>query len=200
MRLNMVNGKWILGIILVFGLITATNLIDRNNFERMRNAVVTIYEDRLVAKEILFELSSLIHQKEVAILTNDSAYFQQENKAVNAAVAKSLERFGATELTREELSAFNELKTQFAKLERAEQNYINNGDRQGALSAMRTIEARIEQLARIQMDEGRRHMIISQNAMDSIEFFTQIELYVLLFIAIAVQVLVLYKPKEKEAE
>jgi hypothetical protein len=40
--------KWILGILMVFVVILATNLLDRNNFLRVRDSVVAIYEDRLV--------------------------------------------------------------------------------------------------------------------------------------------------------
>ena len=57
------KAKWIIGILLVVGLIIATNLIDKKNFEQIRNSVVTIYEDRLLAKEIIFEISALVHEK-----------------------------------------------------------------------------------------------------------------------------------------
>jgi len=48
------KAKWILGILMVFVLIIATNLIDKNNFLKVRDSVVTIYEDRLVAKDLIF--------------------------------------------------------------------------------------------------------------------------------------------------
>lgn len=54
--------KWILGITLIFVLIIATNLIDRNNFVRISNVVTTIYEDRLIASDLIFEMLSSVHQ------------------------------------------------------------------------------------------------------------------------------------------
>jgi len=48
--------KWVLGILIVFILILATNLIDRNNFIRVKDSVVTIYEDRLIASDLVFEM------------------------------------------------------------------------------------------------------------------------------------------------
>lgn len=57
--------KWVLGIFMVFFLIVATNLIDRDNFIRVNNSVQTIYEDRLVAQGLIFEFSTLIQEKEI---------------------------------------------------------------------------------------------------------------------------------------
>ena len=56
--------KWILGILMVFVLIIATNLIDKNNFVRVRDSVVTIYEDRLVANDLIFEMLKSVQEKE----------------------------------------------------------------------------------------------------------------------------------------
>ena len=55
--------KWILGILIVFVLIITTNLIDRNNFVRVRDSVVTIYEDRLIVKGIIYDISKTIQEK-----------------------------------------------------------------------------------------------------------------------------------------
>ncbi|PKP42222.1 MAG: chemotaxis protein, partial [Bacteroidetes bacterium HGW-Bacteroidetes-12] len=44
---------------------------------------------------------------------------------------------------------------------------------------------------------GSRQMSISKRALDTVELFTQIEIYVLVFLAIVIQIIVMYKPKEK---
>mgnify|MGYP006207280059 CR=1 FL=1 len=61
--------KWVLGILMVFVLIITTNLLDRNNFVRVKDSVVSIYEDRLIANDLIFEISNSIKQKEIAIVT-----------------------------------------------------------------------------------------------------------------------------------
>src|SRR5690606_29299306 len=68
--------KWILGILMVFVLIITTNLIDRNNFIRVRDSVVTIYEDRLIANDLIFEISKLVQEKEMAVAMSDSVFFE----------------------------------------------------------------------------------------------------------------------------
>ena len=47
------------------------------------------------------------------------------------------------------------------------------------------------------MNEGKKQMSISKRAIDSIELFTQLEIYALIFLGIIVQVIVIYNPKEK---
>jgi len=52
---------------MIFILIIATNLIDKNNFVRVKDSVVAIYEDRLIANDLIFEISNSIREKEVAL-------------------------------------------------------------------------------------------------------------------------------------
>lgn len=43
-------------------------------------------------------------------------------------------------------------------------------------------------------------MSISQKAIDKVELFTQIEIYVLIFLAVVVQIVVMYNPKKKKLD
>lgn len=60
--------KWVLGIVLVFLLVLTTNLVDRQNFLVVKESMEAIYADRLVAQDIIFDLSKLIWEKEAAYL------------------------------------------------------------------------------------------------------------------------------------
>jgi len=57
------------------------------------------------------------------------------------------------------------------------------------------VKENLYDLAKIQLSEGRRQMHISQKSVDTIELFTHIEIYMLIILAIIVQVIVIYKPK-----
>ncbi|MFT4612324.1 MAG: hypothetical protein ACJA1H_000957 [Glaciecola sp.] len=63
-----------MGIPIVFVLIVMTNLIYENNFVRVRDTVVTIYEDK-VASDLLFDLSNAIQEKEMAVASTNTAFF-----------------------------------------------------------------------------------------------------------------------------
>ncbi|MDP4954373.1 MAG: MCP four helix bundle domain-containing protein, partial [Flavobacteriales bacterium] len=102
--------KWILGIMIVFVLIVTTNLIDRNNFIRVKGSVETLYEDRLKANDLLFDLSQAIQEKEVAILKSDTLFFSARNAALNREIQTYIDQYEQTQLTSDESRLFNQAK------------------------------------------------------------------------------------------
>jgi len=189
--------KWIIGILLVFGLIIATNLIDKKNFQQIRDSVVTIYEDRLLAKEIIFDISTLVHEKEMAIALSDTEFFTGRNAQVNEELEKGIEKFEQTELTRPESYEFKELKRNLSLLQDAENSLIESD-----FEATETAEEKIEDikmnlnnLSGIQISEGKKHLFLSKRAAESIELYTQLEIYFLIALAIIVQIIILYNPR-----
>jgi hypothetical protein len=191
--------KWISGVLLVFFIILATNIIDKDNFNRMRNSIVTIYEDRVVASDLIFEMGLLVQQKEIALLSQDTLFFKEENERVNGEIQHLIAKYEETKLTKEEKRIFEDLKIQLEKLEKEE-----NADGSLALHANEKIFSTINEvvrnlhdLSKVQLKEGRREMARSNRAMETIDLFTQIEIIILVLIAVLIQVLILYNPKPK---
>ena len=112
--------KWILGILLVFVLIVATNLIDRDNFAQVRDAIVTIYEDRLVANDLIFDMSEAIHQKHLAVIKMDTTFLRGKNQGLNSSLQELIDRYETTKLTSNEQKAFDRLKADFSELQALE--------------------------------------------------------------------------------
>jgi hypothetical protein len=191
--------KWVLGILLVFVLIVATNLIDRNNFVLVRDSVQTIYEDRLVVKDLIFKISKSMQQKELALAKNDSAFFKTANTQINASIENYIDRYAETKLTAEESRVFNDLKVNMDELLDAEGQLMQNGyeNPSTVLKSIGTIRENLDDLSDIQLNEGSRQMTISKRAVESVELFTQMEIYLLVFLAIVIQIIVMYNPKEK---
>ncbi|WP_426432260.1 MCP four helix bundle domain-containing protein [Winogradskyella sp. HB-48] len=190
--------KWTLGILLVFVLIVITNLIDRNNFVRVRDSVVTIYEDRLIAKELIYEMSKSVNEKEVALVANDSIFFTEKNPRVNTLVKDFLSRFEETKLTSDESKTFEDLKTNFNLLFASEGKLIST-DLKGNANIQRhiyNIKDNLDDLSKIQISEGSRQLAISKKAINTVELFTQIEIYFLIFLAVLIQIIVIYNPKK----
>ena len=191
--------KWILGILMVFVLIIATNLIDKANFVRVRDSVVTIYEDRLIANDLIFEMLKAIQQKELAVSLSDSTFFKIQNAKVNDHLQSLVSRFEKTKLTPEETKVFNDFKRNVQSLLDSEKqlvhsNYSNNNQVDAHLESLKT---NLDDLSKIQLNEGSRQMSISKQALETVELFTQIEIYILVFLAIVIQIIVMYNPKEK---
>lgn len=183
---------------MIFLLIITTNLIDRNNFLRVKDSVIAIYEDRLVVKGLIFEISSRIHQKELAIVEADSSFYKQSNPIVNKAIEEYINEYEQTQLTIDERNIFNDFKADFQLLKSLESVYVNSDWNNSAalLEQISAIKENLHKLSKIQLVEGRRQLNISQRAIDTVELFTQIEIYVLIFLAILIQIIVIYNPKE----
>ncbi|WP_194852467.1 MCP four helix bundle domain-containing protein [Nonlabens antarcticus] len=193
--------KWVLGILMVFVLIITTNLIDRNNFVRVKDSVETIYEDRLIANDLIFEMTKLVQEKELAVATTNEAFFKEENRVINNDIQRYIEQFEQTKLTRKETEVFESLKYNFDQVEKSESSFIASGFiTTDKLSTQITdIKQDLYDLSKIQLNEGRRQMSISKKALDTVELFTQMEIYLLVFLAIVIQIIVMYNPKSKKA-
>lgn len=190
--------KWILGISVIFLLIIITNLIDKNNFSRVKESVSTIYEDRIVANDLIFEMFKSIHDKEIAVISSDTLFFSERNKEENVKIKGFLARYEQTELTKEESSLLNQFKENLNSLKTLELNYIDfkENDKKLYLDIINQIRKDLYNLSKIQLKEGKRQMFISQKAIDTIDLFTQIEIYFLIFLAIVIQIIVMYNPQE----
>jgi len=194
--------KWILGILLVFVIILTTNLIDRSNFIKVRDSVVSIYEDRLVANELIYQMCKAIHQKELAVANSDSEFYEEKNSALNSHIEELLAQFSKTGLTSDERRILTYLRSELDKLYAGEVQMLAS-EFQSTSEVRRfifNIQDKLDDLSEIQLHEGSRQMSISQKAVDAVKLFTQLEIYVLVFLAIVIQVIVMYKPKSEEME
>lgn len=190
--------KWVLGIFMIFFLILATNLIDKDNFTRVKNSVVTIYEDRLIAQNLIFEFLELVHEKEMAVTTSNPVFFEERNSNVNLELERLESQYLTTKLTNHEESVFSKFRSNLNSLKKQENNPANvqSEKKAGYLSLIVLIKENLHELSEIQVEEGRNQSLLSKDAIETVELFTQIEIYLLIFLAILVQVIVLIDPKK----
>ncbi|GAL70380.1 hypothetical protein [Jejuia pallidilutea] len=66
-------------------------------------------------------------------------------------------------------------------------------------TGINNLKENLDELSEIQINEGKRQMSISQKAIDTVELFTQIEIYLLVFLAIVIQIIVMYNPKQNKS-
>jgi hypothetical protein len=190
--------KWVLGILMVFVIIVATNLIDKDHFDKINGVVVTIYEDRLVAYDLIYDITNAIHEKELALRTQDSTFFERRNDVVNTAIENALASFSQTKLTDAEKMIFRNVKKDFTVMQEDEQGttkMIFTNEEQ-LLADIAQFKQDLADLATIQVQEGKRQVSASNNTFALVELFTQIEIIILVALAIIIQLIILYKPKD----
>jgi hypothetical protein len=189
--------RWVASILLVFLIVLATNLIDRNNFNKLRYSVTTIYEDRIVANDLLFDMLLLVQEKQVAFISSDSLFFQARNEKNNREIEGLIERYEQTELTEKEQHLFNDLKEELRSLKNLEKQLIPSESKKNSIVLKRIdqIVQHLHSLSKVQLEEGRYQVSISNRTMDTINLFTQVEIVFLILMAILMQIIILYQPK-----
>jgi len=190
--------KWILGVLLIFVLILATNLIDKDNFQRVKDSIVTIYEDRLVAVDLIFELSQLLQQKELAAATADTEFFNTANQRVNENISILVEKYLTTKLTDREERVFGMLQDDVADLQKMEPPVPENEE--AYLKGLSLIKDDLRELTKIQLKEGQNQMAMSEEAFKNVELYTRVEIYLLIFLAIAIQLIIIYTPRKESGD
>lgn len=191
--------KWILGIVLVFVVVLTTNLIDRKNFNIVSDSIETIYADRLVAKEIIYDLSKEIGAKEVAYIIVDSTQLVGHVNPMNVRIKESVELFSNTKLTDKEEIVFSRLGRALRELQEIEVGLAAGAQARADLGApLALVREHLDELSLIQMEEARRELHSSKRAINAANLFTQLEIAALVVMAILVQLIIIYTPKSKD--
>lgn len=190
--------KWIAALGLVFGIVLMTNQVDKKNFEKIKGSMENLYQDRLLVKGYIFQLSTLLGEKTKALYTNDTAFFVTTNRSVNDSITIYLDRFFQTELVDHENRTLKAFDQKFDQLRKLEEGYVaGNQEKQTLLNQVSALEKDLKSLSKIQLEEGKRQLFIAKKSVDLIDLFTRIEIMILIFIAVVVQVIILYSPKKK---
>ena len=192
--------KWVLGIAVVFVIIVSTNLIDRNNFVRVKDSIATIYEDRLVADDLIFGMMRCVHDKEIALVTSDTAYFSSESEQKTRKLSGFITQYEGTKLTPKEKKIFTELKSTYNDLKDLEVLFVKSRfvNETELLASVKSVKSHLYELSKIQLEEGKRESSTTQRVIETVELFTQIEIFLLAFLAVIVQVLIIYSPRKKK--
>lgn len=193
--------KWFLAISAIFLVILATNLIDQNNFLRVEESIENIYNERLLAKELILKVSILFHKKELAYALNDTTYLLSKNDIINAEISESLQMFNRVGATKREKYILNDLNENHTKLIQLESNAKLKGTLYSSECAetFSGINSNINNLASEQTKEGKNQKRFANNAVKSMKLFSKIEIYILIFLALILQIIVLYNPKKERS-
>jgi hypothetical protein len=187
--------RWVASILLVFFIVLMTNIIDRDNFNRLSYSVTTMYEDRIVASDLLFDISKIIKEKQIATLTSDINFFQNQNDKLNQEIDQLVANYELTKLTEKERLTLNQLQAELKVLKQKEKSPGNLSNAE-VLKSIKKIDEHLYKLSKIQLQEGKQQLFISNRAKDTIRLYTQAEIIFLILMAVLVQIIILYKQKE----
>lgn len=198
--------KWVGGLLVVFLLILATNLLDRKHIKNVRNSVSTMYQDRLIVKNLIYTISNLTEEKRVAFLLSDSSFYATKSKTTNDSIYVLITNFSNTRLTPNETRYLERLYADFKEVEAMEKQALQTPSnlkskkwRDTMQTKLFRLKTNLNALSEIQVEEGKRELARVNRAFNTIDLFTNIEIAFLVVIGIIAQLIVLY-PIKKEKE
>ncbi|WP_338793621.1 chemotaxis protein [Bernardetia sp. MNP-M8] len=196
---------WITGILFIFLLVLATNLIDRDHIKGIRASVSTMYKDRLIVKNLIYNISNLTQEKRIAFLLSDSNFYSTKNAAINDSIYTLIDKFSKTQLTSNETHYLERLYNNFKDVEVLENQSLNNRDILQDKEWRNTMETKLlrlrnnlNSLSDIQINEGKRELARVNRAFNTIDLFTNIEIAFLVIIGIITLLIVLYPTKQEK--
>lgn len=190
--------QWILGITIIFFLILATNYIDRNNFRRIQDSLETIYEDRLVVQHLILDMLSIVNTKTERSCAQDTSGLFTQHQMENMAMDQFIDKFKQTRLTPNESVALASFEKDMMRLEKMENDGSCTEDSNAYTQLLERLKSDIRTLADIQLEEGKRQMHIGKSVVKSVDLLTTYEIYILAFLALLIQILVIYQPRSEE--
>ena len=179
-------------------LIFAMGRTNVRHFVNVKSSIEDIYKDRLVVNGMVFDLASLIHKKEAALLTSDRDFFGRTNSSINLQGEEIITEFKETYLTQIEektLLRFEQGVLELVELEK-DADFIKSIDgdsalRRKSLDIVQSLKIDLKTLSGIQLSEGKRKLQLSDKAVKTMEFNQSIENYSMLVIGILILIVLL---------
>jgi len=182
---------------IVFLLVLATNRLDNRRFNTLENSLTSVFEDRLVAKGYIYELNNIFHDKEKRIMNGQKiSNIEVYNDKVNGYIND----YYNTRLTSEEKSNFSNFKNHYEDYRDLKREIVTQeGDSMSAatkaklLDQLNRIQKDLDQLASIQIAEGKSMTQFATRTLDSSSLMSNLEIIIIIVIGIVVQFIIFYK-------
>lgn len=198
---NILNTKRNESLVLtsVILLIVMIGYINKKHISGLKDSISTIYEDRLVAKDYIFDLSQNINAKKVSLSVEHG--FIQEGLDENQAIDELIQDFEQTRLTEEETTLLVKLKEDIRLSIEFENQILHNPtlpSRDLAINSLffqyDLILSDLKALSDIQMQEGKKLLEGSSEALVFNGMASHLEIGLLVVVAM-IFLMVITSPK-----
>lgn len=169
--------KFFLVLGISFLLILIANLIDYNYILNVRHNVNSVYQDRVVAQDYIYQLNNLFHQKQLSLTENTpSVYSESQNDSIDRLLAS----FAETELTPNESNFFVALQKNYVELVSLE-NVLSaqntaHAVREDIKRELHEIKRNLDDLEGVQFTEGGQMTQLSNRSLGMNAFLSKLEL------------------------
>jgi hypothetical protein len=196
--------QMISALLVVFLLVLATNLMDNKHFKTVKESLTTMYEDRLVVIDIIYEIRNIIHLQQLSYFSEWHQLDAGKLQSASDRIDQLIDQFATTKLTTEESVFFDLLISQIAEVRQLESQFASLAEESKSSTVYDDLESRFEKLNRtldalsqIQLKEGKNQLSFSEKAVRDSSLMSKFEIGFLVLIGIILQVIIFYNPKRK---
>lgn len=185
-----------LALTIVFLLVFATNRIDKNHFETVQNALITLHTDRVVAQDFIYKMNTIIYKKQLHFVKGSLSNVHQD---LNTGFYTLLENFSNTKLTSKEAAIFDRLQVDFDKLILSEKESLESSKRKNEIiNSLNIIKIDLVNLSEIQISESKQLTSIAQKSLDANNLISKFEIGFLILIGLLIQFTIFYRVKKSK--
>ncbi|MEQ8470397.1 MAG: MCP four helix bundle domain-containing protein [Marinoscillum sp.] len=182
----------------IFILILMTNLADSRHASELKSSFSSFYKDRLIVEGYIYEMSSLMHEKEIIFkseLARAKSPLTERNQEINSSMNQLMKDYEETKLTESETLHFDNLKKEFARLADSEVVFGETSERsvhtqQQIILHHQKISKSLDELSGIQLSEGQNILDKSNRIFASDYITSKFEIGVLFIIGLIIQALI----------
>jgi hypothetical protein len=186
-----------IGLVLAmaFLLVLGSNRLDQRHFSTIQTTVNSVYKDRVVAQDMIYQLTNIFHAKELRFLLKENF---KNSASENQKVEGLLSDFEATELTAKESNLLRELKVLFSSIRELENRLATSSpetvdnNNKVAIKTLKQIEEKLDGLSQIQLQQSGQLTQLSNKSLGMNMLLSKLEVAFLFIIGIAVLALILY--------
>ncbi len=171
-------------LVVVFLLVFATNRIDKRHFETVQDVLVTVYNDRIVAQDIVYKMNNIMHERQLLLL--DSNVVGNQNK-LNTEFDALIEMFATTKLTPKEAKTLESLKRNYDSLKQNLSKNENKDQEALLIENIAVIKIDLNSLSKTQLTESKYKIGVAQKSLNTNNHISTLEIVFLVIIGVVVQ-------------
>ncbi|KAA2217436.1 MULTISPECIES: hypothetical protein [Maribacter] len=184
------------GLILVmaFLLVLGSNRLDKKHFETVQNTVNSVYKDRVMVQDFIYQLNNIFHTKELE-LTRTGQFTMDDHQ--NGKIRQLLDDFAMTELTAKESNLLYDLDNTYQTLIKVKETDNGMAIEKTALVSKQfdEIQTKLDGLAQIQLNESGQLTQLSNKSLGMNSLMSNLEIAFLIVIGILMLALIFYPGK-----
>ncbi|MEQ9288107.1 MAG: MCP four helix bundle domain-containing protein [Cyclobacteriaceae bacterium] len=191
----------LVAVVMILGLIILIRFENKNHLSELQETVTSIYEDRLVAKNYIFEISKKVNAKKVSLGFEDQ--FLENSILMNDSIDQLIQKYEGTELTGDENNLLRKLKDNIRMSEQFESKFLHNLApaqldviNNSLLKQYNLVILDLEQLSEIQLEEGKKLLDNSYQILESSNSSSHLEV-TLIVVVLLIMIKIFSAPKKR---